>query len=74
MSYNYSRYFKGTTIVIAMLGMLSPSSRGALVSTMMFLFVFMGIFAGYYSAKLYKSMKGKGTGFLSKKTDSFITV
>ena len=42
-----------------MLGMLSPSSRGALISTMCFLFVFMGIFAGYYSARLYKSMKGK---------------
>lgn len=47
------------TILVAMLGMLSPSSRGALISTMCFLFVFMGIFAGYHSARLYKSMKGK---------------
>jgi len=39
--------------------MLSPSSRGALISTMFFLFVFMGMFAGYYSSRLYKFMKGK---------------
>ncbi|OWF36318.1 transmembrane 9 superfamily member 4-like [Mizuhopecten yessoensis] len=46
------------TIVFAMLGMLSPASRGALLTASTFLFVFMGVFAGYFSARLYKTMKG----------------
>jgi transmembrane 9 superfamily protein 2/4 len=45
-------------IVFAMLGMLSPASRGALVTAAVFLFVFMGIVAGYYSARLYKTLRG----------------
>lgn len=47
------------TIFIAMLGMLSPSSRGALMTAAIMLFVFMGLIAGYFSARLYKTMKGK---------------
>lgn len=46
------------TIVFAMLGMLSPASRGALLTASTFLFVFMGVFAGFFSARLYKTMKG----------------
>lgn len=46
------------TIFFAMLGMLSPASRGALMTAAIFLFVFMGVFAGYFSARLYKTMKG----------------
>jgi transmembrane 9 superfamily member 2/4 len=42
-----------------MLGMLSPSSRGALMSAAIMLYVFMGLIAGYFSARLYKTMKGK---------------
>lgn len=45
--------------VIAMLGMLSPSSRGALMTSAIFLYVFMGLIAGYFSARLYKTMKGR---------------
>lgn len=45
--------------VIAMLGMLSPASRGALMTAAIFLYVFMGLIAGYYSARLYNTMKGK---------------
>lgn len=45
--------------VVAMLGMLSPSSRGALMTAGIFLFVFMGLIAGYFSARLYKTMKGR---------------
>lgn len=45
-------------IVFAMLGMLSPASRGALMTAGIFLFMFMGLVAGYYSARLYKTMKG----------------
>lgn len=42
-----------------MLGMLSPASRGALMTVAIFLYVFMGLIAGYFSARLYKTMKGR---------------
>lgn len=42
-----------------MLGMLSPASRGALGTCAIFLFVFSGLVAGYFSARLYKTMRGK---------------
>lgn len=45
--------------VFAMLGMLSPASRGALMTAAIFLYVFMGLIAGYFSARLYKTMKGR---------------
>ncbi|XP_049275974.1 transmembrane 9 superfamily member 4 [Rhipicephalus sanguineus] len=44
------------TIVFAVLGMLSPASRGALMTAAIFLYVFMGLFAGYFSARLYKTL------------------
>uniref|UniRef100_U5EWA6 Transmembrane 9 superfamily member n=1 Tax=Corethrella appendiculata TaxID=1370023 RepID=U5EWA6_9DIPT len=47
------------TIIFAMLGMLSPSSRGALMTATLYLYVFMGLIAGYFSARLYKTMKGR---------------
>ncbi|CAL1546188.1 unnamed protein product [Lymnaea stagnalis] len=46
------------TIFFAMLGMLSPSARGSLMTVGIFLYMFMGLFAGYFSARLYKTMKG----------------
>ncbi|KAJ8306195.1 hypothetical protein KUTeg_016740 [Tegillarca granosa] len=45
-------------IFFAMLGMLSPASRGALMTAAIFLYVFMGVLAGFFSARLYKTMKG----------------
>ncbi|CAF0886897.1 unnamed protein product [Brachionus calyciflorus] len=45
-------------IVFAMLGMLSPSYRGALVTSALFLYVFMGLVAGFYSGRLYKTLRG----------------
>jgi len=45
-------------IVFAMLGMLSPSYRGALVTSGLFLYVFMGLVAGYYGGRLYKTLRG----------------
>ncbi|XP_055382008.1 transmembrane 9 superfamily member 4 [Condylostylus longicornis] len=47
------------TIFFAMLGMLSPSSRGALMISGIFQYVVMGLIAGYFSARLYKTMKGR---------------
>lgn len=42
------------TLIFAALGFLSPANRGALMTTLLLLFVFMGVFAGYYSARVYK--------------------
>jgi len=42
----------------AALGMLSPSSRGALVTAACFLYVFMGLVAGFYAGRIYKTIKG----------------
>jgi len=47
------------TISFAMLGMLSPASRGGLLTAAIFLYEFMGLVAGYFSGRLYKTMKGK---------------
>ncbi|KAG9064517.1 hypothetical protein KI688_003707 [Linnemannia hyalina] len=47
-----------TTILFALIGVLNPSYRGGFVSFGLFLFVFAGCFAGYYSARLYKVFKG----------------
>jgi transmembrane 9 superfamily protein 2/4 len=46
------------TLFFAALGFLSPSYRGGLLTTMLLLYVFMGIFAGYASARLYKMFGG----------------
>ncbi|KAG1326561.1 putative Transmembrane 9 superfamily member 8 [Cocos nucifera] len=46
------------TMNFAVLGFLSPSNRGALMTAMLLLWVFMGLFAGYSSARLYKMFKG----------------
>lgn len=42
-----------------MLGMLSPASRGSLGTCAIFLYVMCGLVAGYFSARLYKTMRGK---------------
>lgn len=46
------------TMTFALLGFLSPANRGALMTAMLLLFAFMGLFAGYSAAKLYKGFKG----------------
>ncbi|XP_022254354.1 transmembrane 9 superfamily member 4-like isoform X3 [Limulus polyphemus] len=56
------------TIFFAMLGMLSPASRGALMTAAIFLFVFMGILAGFFSGRLYRTLHGhlwKKSAFLT---------
>lgn len=47
------------TVFFAMLGMLSPASRGSLMSAAIFLYCFMGLVAGYHTGRLYKTLKGK---------------
>ncbi|CAI9094622.1 OLC1v1030388C1 [Oldenlandia corymbosa var. corymbosa] len=46
------------TMMFAVLGFLSPSNRGGLMTAMLFLWAFMGIFAGYASTRLFKMFKG----------------
>jgi transmembrane 9 superfamily protein 2/4 len=47
------------TMIFAVLGFLSPANRGGLMTAMLLLFVFMGLFGGYFSARLYKTLKGR---------------
>ncbi|KAK9130373.1 hypothetical protein Sjap_010860 [Stephania japonica] len=46
------------TMIFAVLGFLSPSNRGGLMTAMLLLWVFMGLFAGYAAARFYKMFKG----------------
>ncbi|KAK3892888.1 hypothetical protein Pcinc_003289 [Petrolisthes cinctipes] len=46
------------TVVLAMLGLLSPSSRGALMTTGILIYAVMGSGAGYFSTRLYLTLKG----------------
>ena len=48
----------GITLAFAVLGFLSPANRGGLLTAMLLLYVFMGVFAGYVSSRLYKSFNG----------------
>ena len=47
------------TMVCALFGLTSPSNRGGLLTTLLLLYVFMGSFAGYASARVYKLLDGK---------------
>jgi len=45
------------TLVFAVLGFLSPANRGGLMTALLLLFVFMGMFAGYFSTRVFKMFK-----------------
>lgn len=45
-------------LVFSVLGVLNPSYRGGFVSFGLFLFMFSGLFSGYYSSRMYKTFKG----------------
>ena len=45
-------------LVLSCLGILNPSFRGGFVSVGMGLFVFAGLFSGYFSARFYKTFGG----------------
>lgn len=47
------------TLVLACLGFLSPASRGALMTTALIMWVFLGTPAGYISARMYKMFGGE---------------
>lgn len=46
-------------LIFAVLGFLSPANSGGLMTALLLLFVFMGSFAGYASARLFKMLGGK---------------
>ncbi|KAM5547393.1 hypothetical protein ABKV19_001734 [Rosa sericea] len=46
------------TITLALLGFLSPSNQDGVITAMVLSWMFMGLFGGYYSARLYKKFKG----------------
>ena len=47
------------TILFAAMGFLSPANRGALLMAQLLLYVLLGSVAGYTTARLYKTFKGK---------------
>ncbi|XP_052010515.1 transmembrane 9 superfamily member 2-like isoform X3 [Xyrauchen texanus] len=47
------------TLFLACLGFLSPANRGALMTCAVVLWVLLGTFAGYVSARLYKTFGGE---------------
>lgn len=49
----------GATIAFALLGFLSPSSRGSLGSLVIVLYTFLGFVGGYVSSRTYKSFGGE---------------
>jgi transmembrane 9 superfamily protein 2/4 len=46
-------------MVCALFGLTSPANRGGLLTTLLMLYVFMGSFAGYAAARIYKLCNGK---------------
>ena len=47
------------TILFAAMGYLSPANRGSLLMAQLLLYVLLGSVAGYNTARLYKTFKGK---------------
>ena len=47
------------TIIFAALGFMSPARRGHLLMAQLFIYVCLGGLAGYVTARLYKTFKGK---------------
>ncbi|KAF3129820.1 hypothetical protein TWF703_008558 [Orbilia oligospora] len=45
-------------LVFSLIGLLNPSYRGGFVSFGLFLFVFAGLFSGYFSSRIYKAFGG----------------
>lgn len=46
------------TLLFACIGFAKQNYRGSLLTMILILYVLMGVFAGYYSARLYKMFNG----------------
>ncbi|GAB2242719.1 hypothetical protein Droror1_Dr00019494 [Drosera rotundifolia] len=53
------------SIVFAALGFMSPASRGMLLTGMVFLYLFLGIAAGYAGVRFWRTIKGTAEGWKS---------
>lgn len=54
------------TILFAALGFMSPASRGALITGMLFFYLVLGIAAGFAAVRIWKTIKGGNhTGWMS---------
>jgi transmembrane 9 superfamily protein 2/4 len=49
-------------VLLSAIGILNPSFRGGFISAGVGLFVFAGVFSGYFSARVYKTFDGKDFG------------
>ncbi|KAI1850065.1 hypothetical protein JX266_004444 [Neoarthrinium moseri] len=49
-------------VLLSAIGILNPSFRGGFISAGVGLFIFAGLFSGYFSAKVYKTFDGKDFG------------
>ncbi|KAH6659477.1 endomembrane protein 70 [Truncatella angustata] len=49
-------------VFLSAIGVLNPSFRGGFISAGVGLFVFAGVFSGYFSARVYKSFDGQHFG------------
>jgi transmembrane 9 superfamily protein 2/4 len=62
-------------LILSCMGILNPSFRGGFVSVGVGLFVFAGLFSGYFSSKLYKTFGGqkwkKNTFIVSESCGTF---
>mmetsp|Transcript_6475 Transcript_6475/g.6764 ORF Transcript_6475/g.6764 Transcript_6475/m.6764 type:complete len:633 (-) Transcript_6475:318-2216(-) len=47
------------TLGFSLVGLLSPSNRGSILTALLLIYVFMGSLAGYWSARIYKLFHGK---------------
>lgn len=47
------------TLGFAVLGMLSPASRGGLTSVAIVSYLLVGLFAGFYGGRIYKLVTAK---------------
>ncbi|KAK2647568.1 hypothetical protein Ddye_015057 [Dipteronia dyeriana] len=53
------------TIIFAAFGFMSPASRGMLLTGMIFLYLFLGIAAGYVAVRMWVTIKGTTEGWRS---------
>ncbi|VAI48857.1 unnamed protein product [Triticum turgidum subsp. durum] len=53
------------TIFFATFGFMSPASRGMLLTGMIFLYMLLGILAGYAAVRLWRTVKGTSEGWRS---------
>lgn len=55
-------------MIFALLGFLSPSNRGGLMTALLLLWVLMAVFGGYATTRLYKSLKKSNWKTITLKT------